>query len=428
MSFRNLLLAGALLSATAVPVAVAAPGPQAAATGPAASFDAVVRSITALPYQPAYVPVGLDSAFPSPTPNVAPAQDYTSGSIPGSPDAPAFPPPFKQVLLHSADGAPFFAQVALQPGPRPGVVVVHGFNTHGYESVVRWAAMLAANGYDVIAADQRDYSFEYSAGLGYPNWLQTFGWKEAQDVVAAGAWLRAQPGVTGLGVVGFSEGAQNTVLAMAQSSIFDAGLTFSGPADQNTQIYSGVVPPGCQGSSCSYPVTDALVALVVPPNTYSDPCTVLADAADRYGTTRFDILAHETAMHAQTKIKVPLLNFYAADDPLVPAFEARMMAGYETGASLQRTLEIEHGGHAYYFDRWWQQQAILRYFAALLPHHPANPPVTATATVNRTPGGSPLADQLVDLGQPTRTWSDSQLAPFVCDTWRGIPGEAEPAG
>jgi hypothetical protein len=46
--------------------------------------------------------------------------------------------------------------------------------------------MIYKNGYNVLAADQRDYDFEYSAGYGYPNFPQTFGWKEVQDVVAAG--------------------------------------------------------------------------------------------------------------------------------------------------------------------------------------------------------------------------------------------------
>ena len=35
--------------------------------------------------------VGLDSAFDTLVPNTAPAEDYTTGSIPGSPDAPAWP-------------------------------------------------------------------------------------------------------------------------------------------------------------------------------------------------------------------------------------------------------------------------------------------------------------------------------------------------
>src|SRR6202007_3312983 len=124
----------------------------------------------------------------------------------------------------------------------------------------------------------------------------------------------ARPGGGKVGVVGFSEGAQNTLLALAQDTghVFATGLTFSGPADQNTQI------------STNPAATDALVAVVTPDETTA--CGALADAAAYYGTTGQDILAHETAMHAQTSVHVPLLNFYAADDSLVPAFEAQMMA------------------------------------------------------------------------------------------------------
>lgn len=78
-------------------------------------------------------------------------------------------------------------------------------------------------------------------------------------------------------------------------------------------------------------------------------------------------------------IHVPLLKFYANDDPLVAPFQAGMTAGYESGNPLQRTLLIAHSGHAYYFDRCWQQSAILSYFAALLPRAASNypePPAT----------------------------------------------------
>ena len=144
-------------------------------------------AILAQPYQPDYVPTGTDSAFGAAgVLDTAPAEDYTTGSIPGSPDAPAWPPWFTPVSFTSGDGAPLFGELAVHSGTTPGVVVVHGFNTHGYASVIRWATMLYANGYDVLAADQRDYSFEFSAGVGYPAWQQTFGWKESQDVLAAG--------------------------------------------------------------------------------------------------------------------------------------------------------------------------------------------------------------------------------------------------
>src|SRR5205807_10114978 len=153
---------------------------------------------------------------------------------------------------------------------------------------------------------------ESSAGYGPPSWRQTFGWKESQDVLAAGRFLAGQKGVVSVGVVGFSEGAQNTVLALATDGhggkrVFSAGLTFSAPADQDTQIYSTAEPPGCQTPNCSYPVTDALITLVVPPYSYTDPCPVLADAASLYRTTPFGILAQETAFHVQTRVQAPLL-------------------------------------------------------------------------------------------------------------------------
>jgi dienelactone hydrolase len=298
--------------------------------------------------------------------------------------------------------------LALHPGHHPGIVVVHGFNTHGYASVIRWAALLYARGYDVLAADQRDFYFESQANYGYPNWLQTFGWKESQDVLAAGQYLKSQPGVYTVGAVGFSEGAQNTVLALANDPghVFAAGLTFSGPADQNTQL------------SANPAASDALVALVTPHET--SVCGALGDAAAYYGTTGFDILTHETAMHAQTNVHVPLLDFYAADDSLVPAVTAKLMAAYASGN--QQTIELSRGEHAYFFDRWWQQRAVLLYFKSLLPFASSDATLGTDASVNQTPLGTPASTQTVDLGAPSRAWADAQLAPYLCDPSQGVPG------
>lgn len=431
---------GSSAGAPAAPSAVRTAGAQTAgvsaafaSSGEVRAFDAVVAAIEAQPYNPEYLPQGLDRAFlPVHVRNDFPQEDYTTGSIPGSPDAPAWPAWFHEVLLRSPDGARFFGELALQPQarPAPAVLVVPGFNTHSDLSVIRWAAMLYTNGFDVLAADQRDYSAEYGAGYGYPKYPQTFGWKEAQDVLTAGEFLRAQRGVTAEGIVGFSEGGQNAVLAMADaqrlglSHLFEAGLSFSGPADQNTQIYSTAEPKGCSTPACTYPVTDALVALVVPPYDYTNVCAALDYAAAYYHTTAFQILARESAFHAQSVIRAPLLNFFTADDPLVAPFEARMMAGYEGGHPLQRTVEITTGLHAYYFDRYWQQRAILLYFKALLPGATADRAVTTAPTVNMTPGGKPLADQLVGLGHPTPAQANAYLAPFICDTAQGSPGAA----
>jgi dienelactone hydrolase len=203
--------------AIAVAVALAAAAASAAAADTASKYRSTVSQILAQPYQPQYVPQGCGTAFPPGSVlNTAPAQDYTSGSIPGSLDAPPWPAWFRPVQFKSGDGAPLLGELALHSDDAPGVVVVHGFNTHGYASVIRWAAMLYANGYDVLAADQRDFSFEHDAGFGYPAWQQTFGWKESEDVLAAGRYLAAQRGTKDIGVVGFSEGGQNTVLVLVR--------------------------------------------------------------------------------------------------------------------------------------------------------------------------------------------------------------------
>jgi dienelactone hydrolase len=424
----RLLLLAALVAVVAVPAAAA----DSPTSQQVSRFDRAVGRILAEPYQPAYVPLGYDSAFaPTPVPNTAPAQDYTSGSIPESPDHPAWPAAFQLVLITSADGAPLFARIALHPfSERPGVVVVHGFNTNGKESVIRWAAMLYAGGYNVIAADQRSFAAEHDAGYGPPSWVQTFGWKESEDVLAAGRYLAAQPGVGDVGMMGFSLGAQDTVLALAldgrqlkKHRVFSSGLAFSGPADQNAQVYSTAEPPFCQTPFCTYPATQALVILVVPPYSTSDPCKVLANASTVYGVDQYSILAHESAYHAQTAVKVPLLNVYAADDELVQPFHATLMAGYEAGNPLQRTLEVQNGNHAYFYDRWWQQRAALDYFKETLPDAASSAAVGVEPTVNRTPGGARFGNQLVPLGAPSRSDADAIAfaSPYVCDTTRPSP-------
>jgi predicted alpha/beta-fold hydrolase len=428
MSARRWSTAAAAAVVFAVVAGTATAGPS-----QAERFTAAVDAILAQPYQPNYVPLGFDAAFDAAVLNTAPVQDYTSGSIPGSADHPDWPASFRDVLVKSADGTLLTGKLALRPGTHPGVVVVHGFNTNAKESVVRWAAMLARNGFNVLAADQRDFKAEHGAGYGYPGPRQTFGWKESEDVLAAGRFLAAQPGVSSVGLVGFSLGGQDTVLALAldgaqskSKRVFSAGMNFSGPSDQSTQVYSTAVPAGCETPDCTYPVTSALTALVVPPYTYTDACTVLDDAAAYYGASPFAILSHENAFHRQVKVAVPLLNLYSADDSLVAAFEARMMAGYEAGNPLQLTVQLERGEHAYFFDRWWQQRSILLYFKNLLPGATADPTVETGATVNQTPGGASAGSQLVDLGSPSRSDADALLAPNPCDTSQGAPGAAMP--
>ena len=94
MRLRPAALALALILGLAAPAAATADS--------AARFHATVDGILAQPYQPDYVPTGTDSAFGAAgVVDTAPAEDYTTGSIPGSPDAPAWPPWFTPVSFTS---------------------------------------------------------------------------------------------------------------------------------------------------------------------------------------------------------------------------------------------------------------------------------------------------------------------------------------
>ena len=393
-----------------------------------------MQQILAEPYQPTYVPAGFDSAFgDANVVNTAPAQDYTSGSIPGSPDAPAWPPWFRSVQFASGDGAPLLGELALHAGDAPAVVVVHGFNTHGYASVIRWAAMLYANGYDVLAADQRDFSFENDAGFGYPGL--------AADVRLEGVRGRARGRPLPRGAARhegrrprrLQRRRRRTRCSRSRSTAVACSSRASSSAGRPIRTRRSTrraVPAGCQTPLCTYPATDALVQLVVPPYDNADVCVALDRAAASYGTDGFSILSHETAFHAQQSVKVPLLNVYSADDSLVPAFEAQMMAGYEVGNPLQRTLEVTRGEHAYFFDRWWQQRAILLYFKNTLPSASSSATVTTAPTVNQTGGGLAFGEQLVPLdgdeqAECGRHAGAVRLRHVAGKTGRELAGEAQ---
>jgi hypothetical protein len=97
-------------------------------------------------------------------------------------------------------------------------------------------------------------------------------------------------------------------------------------------------------------------------------------------------------------VDVPLLNFYSGDDSLVPAFEAKMMAAYEAG-TLQRTIELQRGEHAYFFDRWWQRRpcSSLQGAAPCREGHDDR----RRRDRERDASGTPASTRPVDLGADT---------------------------
>ncbi len=408
---RTRALAASLLTAVLLLPAVAGASDTAEP-----AFDDVVAAVLALPYNPAAQPAGPDTAFDDDDyPAAFPLTDLAGGACCTGPvhDQPPladlappfaeFPEAFQLIELGSYDGTPLHAWAALRAGA-PGVVVMHGFNTNGKYSVVRYAAFLHANGYSVIAPDHRDMGREWArGGSWHPDGTrhgQTFGWKEAQDLLVAAEWLRARD-VDRIGVLGLSEGAQNTILALGidHDRVIDAALTFSAPADQRSLIQR------------SPATTAALLATVVG---NPDVCGYLTGVGARpeFAATPNFMLRHDSAVDTLDGligggVAAPALHLYTNDDTLVPPWNATALASRTNAMAEQHTVLLASGNHAYFADRWWTQMAALTWFGAWLD--PAGAHTTATATVTQTPGGPPAADQQLDLSAVTRADGDAEL-------------------
>lgn len=109
------------------------------------------------------------------------------------------PAGFREVVVTAADGVDLAAWYAPARNRR-AVLVVHGAGS-SREAMRDQAVMLAEHGYGVLAIDLRGHG----ASAGRTNRL---GWEGTRDVVAAVAFLTAQPGVVAIAAVGSSLGAE----------------------------------------------------------------------------------------------------------------------------------------------------------------------------------------------------------------------------
>lgn len=127
-----------------------------------------------------------------------------------------YPHPFRRVSIESFDGTVVSGWLALQPVPRPGVVIVPGMFSSKDDTVHKRRAirMWRRWNYNVLIIELRGFGQSDEA----PN---TPGWKEAEDVLAAARFLHAFNSVTRIGVMAESLGATAAMLAAAQEGLWE---------------------------------------------------------------------------------------------------------------------------------------------------------------------------------------------------------------
>ena len=145
----------------------------------------------------------------------------------------AYPAQFSDHVLQGADDEHIAATVGLQEAPRrPGLIVVHGLFSSRRFDYVRQIAVHAYYewGFNVLALDLRSFGLTNLTSQA----PTTVGWKEGEDVVAAGRYLK-QLGATTVGALGISLGGSAVLGAChaedADETLDGGILAVSPPAD-----------------------------------------------------------------------------------------------------------------------------------------------------------------------------------------------------
>ena len=279
--------------------------------------------------------------------------------------------PFQLRQYRSLDGTPLAAAIAVhQDGnPHPGVVLAHGFTeTKNQKYIVELSALLHQNGWHVLAIDFRGHGDNRK--LSQPP--ITFGWKEADDILAGARFLRDEAKATSIATLGFSMGGRSVVKAMIKDrgQLLQAGIALSGPIGEPDPV----LPPDPKVTLT--PIDRYFLGYLGAPSFYD----YWEKAASHYGVTRQALESEARADTTISQVKAPLLMVYALDDVL---WLAQLKRGRHDGErySLRyrdavkdhpyvATLLVDRGNHAgnlYLSDPYWfgtMAMTYLKYWQA----------------------------------------------------------------
>ncbi len=274
----------------------------------------------------------------------------------------AYPRQFRHDHFEGADGERIAATVALHDEPRPGLVVVHGLFSNRLFDYVREIAVRAYFdwGFDVAAVDLR--SFGLTDLLSHAP--STAGWKEGEDIVCAGRYLK-QLGATSVGALGISLGAASVLNAShsagAEEALDGGILAICGPSD--TRRAAERLSRDLPRNHPAYAINRFFAAVLkarVRTGRWPEEIDKLTEpieaiSAPYYGVTADEIWARSSPRNHIVEARVPVLEIHSEDDMIVPVEHARVLAEAAEGNDRVRVWILPGGGHAAFdrLDRDW---------------------------------------------------------------------------
>ena len=274
----------------------------------------------------------------------------------------AYPAQFSDHVLQGADDEHIAAAVGLQEtSGRPGLIVAHGLFSSRRFDYVRQIAVRAYYdwGFNVLAIDLRSFGLTNLTSQA----PTTVGWKEGEDVVAAGRYLK-QLGATTVGALGISLGGSAVLGAChaggAEEALDGGVLAVSPPADVKAMAkrLSRRLPL----SHPAYPINRGFWAMLtsrareagwVGIEDFVDP--IEGVSAPYYGVGGDELWRRASAREHIADARVPVLVLHPDDDQIIPVEHARMLAEAAKDNDLVRVWVLPGGGHGAIdaVDREW---------------------------------------------------------------------------
>jgi pimeloyl-ACP methyl ester carboxylesterase len=229
--------------------------------------------------------------------------------------------------------------------PRPGIVVVHGWESNRGRTFAH-VRYLHAAGFGCLVFDVRGH------GDNPPETLAIQIPEFAEDTVAAVRWLAVRPEVSAVGVLGHSMGAAGAIVAASHEPLIKAVVSLSAPADlvrmtrQTFEMADMHIP-----EPIATPLAWFTAAIMVAPRRHSVESASATAAAARY--------------------RGPLFLVHGAQDHGVPVEHLELIgraavAARSAGDGPVETLVLPEFGHRWLYEDAGCRRKIAAFFARWL--------------------------------------------------------------
>jgi predicted alpha/beta-fold hydrolase len=330
------------------------------------SMDALMRDLEAIPHHlhPSRT-AQLRKGLPDLTPFVL-AQHREAANFGYS-----YPRQFTDHVFHGADGEEIAATIGLHETVRPGLIVVHGLFSSRRFDYVREIAVRAYYewGFAVAAVDLRSFGLTNLTSQA----PSTVGWKEGEDLIRAGAYLK-DLGATSVGALGISLGGSAVLGAChpeGAAEALDGGiLAVSPPADARkmAERLSRRLPIRHPGYPISFGFWAMLTSRIREARWPADVSSFLDPVervfAPHYGVSAEELWERASAVNHIQEAKVPVLVLHPEDDAIIPVEHARMLADAARGNDRVRVWILPGGAHGALdaVDRDWTYAVYRAFF------------------------------------------------------------------